>query len=74
MKERIGQPVKTVIDINPGKQGKHLPLTGLLVQSPESALHTLPPKSAIYVMNSNYLEEIKVMSDNQYKYITIDHE
>ena len=74
MKERIGQPVKTVIDINPAKQGKYLPLTGLLVQSPESALSTLAPKSTIYVMNSNYLEEIKAMSNNQYNYISIDHE
>ena len=74
MKERIGQPVKTVIDINPAKQGKYLPVTGLIVQSPERALATLPPKSAIYVMNSNYLEEIKAMSNNQYDYISIEHE
>lgn len=74
MKQRIGQPVKTVIDINPAKQGKHLPVTGLLVQSPEQALPTLPLESTIYVMNSNYLGEIKAMSNNQYNYISIDHE
>lgn len=74
MKERIGQPVRTVIDINPAKQGKHLPLTGLLVQSPEQALPLLSPKSTIYVMNSNYLGEIKALSNNQYNYISIDHE
>jgi hypothetical protein len=60
-----------VIDINPAKQGKFLPLTGLQVQSPESALSEILPGSTIYVMNSNYLEEIKSLSNNKFTYITI---
>lgn len=74
MKERVGQPVKMVIDINPAKQGKFLPLTGLQVQSPENALSGILPGSTIYVMNSNYLDEIKSISKNKYNYLTIDNE
>jgi len=74
LKERIGQPINTVIDINPAKQGKYLPSTGLLVQSPSKALAALPEGSIIYVMNSNYLSEIKEMSNNAYQYIEVDHE
>jgi Methyltransferase domain len=73
LKSRTGQPISIVIDINPAKQGKYLPLTGLLVQSPSDALATLPKGSTIYVMNSNYLQEIKQMSNNAYKYIEVDH-
>jgi hypothetical protein len=73
LNERAGQPVQTVIDINPAKQGKYLPGTGLLVQSPTQALATLPEGSTIYVMNSNYLDEIKKMSNNAYNYVEVDH-
>lgn len=72
MKARAGQPPEMVIDINPAKQGKYLPATGLLVSSPE-ALTQLPAGSTIYVMNSNYLDEIRQMSDNAYHYIGVDH-
>ena len=74
LKARVDQLVSTVIDINPAKQGKYLPSTGLLVQSPPEALAALKKGSAIYVMNSNYLEEIKKMSNNAFKYIEVDHE
>lgn len=73
LKSRAGQSVSTVIDINPAKQGKYLPSTGLLVRSPSDALATLPKGSTIYVMNSNYLEEIKIMSNNAFDYIVVDH-
>jgi SAM-dependent methyltransferase len=72
--ERAGQAVNLVIDINPAKQGLYLPATGLLVHSPDDALATLPKGSTIYVMNSNYLNEIKQMSKNLFNYIEIDHE
>jgi len=72
LKERAGQPVQAVIDINPAKQGKYLPSTGLLVQTPGTVLSTLPIGSLICVMNSNYLDEIKQMSGNQFNCIPID--
>lgn len=74
LSERTGHRVSTVIDINPAKQGKYLPSTGLLVQSPEEALPLLPKGSTIYIMNSNYAEEIKKMSNHAYRYIEVDHE
>lgn len=72
LKSRTGHPVDLVVDINPAKQGKHLPVTGLKVHSPEAVMQTLSEKSPIYVMNSNYLEEIKSLSNNKFTYITID--
>jgi hypothetical protein len=71
---RLDQPVNVVIDINPAKQGKYLPATGLLVQSPEKALLDLPEHSVIFVMNSNYLEEIIEIAGKHYRYILIDHD
>jgi len=72
LRQRKGQPVMAVIDINPSKQGKFLPLTGLKVQSPSDVLPGLPPGSDIYVMNRNYSEEIKKMSNNAYNYVEVD--
>lgn len=74
LKERAGTPVNTVIDINPSKQGKFLPGTGLKVQSPADALPKLAVGATIWVMNLNYLEEIKNMSGNMFTYMGIDHE
>ncbi len=71
--QRIGMPVDVVIDINPAKQGKYLPGTGLKVMSPQEGLSWLPPGATIFVMNSNYLEEIIEMSSNAYQYVSIDH-
>jgi hypothetical protein len=70
--QRAGFPIRTVIDINPAKQGKYLPLTGLLVQSPSQALPSLPTGATILVMNSNYLDEIKRMSDKHFQFSGID--
>lgn len=74
LRERLGYPVDLVIDINPAKQGKYLPATGLKVLSPDEGLARLPAGSTIYVMNSNYLQEIKQMSNNAYHYVSVDHD
>lgn len=74
LRERLGHPVELVIDINPAKQGKFLPATGLKVLSPDEGLARLPIGSTIHVMNSNYLEEIKQMSNNAYHYVSVDHD
>lgn len=73
LKSRAGYPVDIVIDINPAKQGKYLAATGLQVLSPEQAMAKLPAGSTIYVMNSNYLDEIKALSSNAFNYIRVDH-
>ena len=71
---RLRWPIELVIDINPAKQGKYLPVTGLMVHSPQEGLARLPSGATLYVMNSNYLEEIKKMSNNTYRYVSIDHD
>jgi len=74
LKSRVGDPVNIVIDINLSKQGKYIAATGLRVMSPDIGLKLLPIGSTIYVMNSNYLEEIKAMSNNAYNYVSVDDE
>jgi hypothetical protein len=73
LKERAGTPVSTIIDINPAKQGKYVAATGLKIQTPAEALAQLPAGSTIFVMNSNYLDEIRNMSANRYRYVGVDH-
>lgn len=70
--QRMGCEVGSVIDVNPAKQGKYLPLTGIKVQSPEYTLAHMPTRSDIYVMNSNYLEEIRNATNNKFNYIGVD--
>ncbi|MBI5591198.1 MAG: methyltransferase domain-containing protein [Deltaproteobacteria bacterium] len=72
--ERAGARVDIIIDINPAKQSRYLPATGLKVLSPEDAMKRLSPGAKIFVMNSNYLSEIKEMSCNSFDYIGIDHD
>ncbi len=72
LKGRNGQPIDIVIDINPAKQGKYLAATGLQVFSPSQALALLPVGSTLYIMNSNYMKEIKHMSNNKFNYVGID--
>jgi hypothetical protein len=71
---RAGLPVCNVIDINPAKQGKFLPATGLRVEPPEEVLPRLRAGASIYVMNSNYLDEIRTHAGPSFNYIEIDHE
>jgi hypothetical protein len=70
---RGGYQPDFIIDINPAKQGKFLPATGLLVSSPETALKEMISNDFILVMNSNYLTEIKCSAGQQYQYIVVDN-
>ncbi len=72
LKHRVGQPIDVCIDINPGKQGKFIAATGTPVLPPGEGISKLPKGSTVYVSNSNYLEEIKTMSDNAFNYVSID--
>lgn len=72
MMMRAGAEVDFVIDINPEKQGKYIASSGLKVQSPEEVLTRLTPGAPIFVMNSFYLEEIKVMTCGRFELICID--
>lgn len=72
--ERAGCPVDLIVDINPAKQGKFAAGTGLQIASPETAFALLPPDTPIYIMNSNYQEEIRRMTNNLYTYIGVEHD
>jgi hypothetical protein len=72
LKERAGQPVDFAIDINPAKQNAYLPATGLFVESPAAAMSKLPKGSTVFVMNSNYLDEIARMSENAFNYVEVE--
>ena len=60
------------MDVNPAKQGKFLPVTGLQVLSPQLLLSHYPERATVYVMNSNYIDEIKSMSLYRYNYVGVD--
>lgn len=72
--ERAGAPVDLIIDINPAKQDMYIAATGLRIHSPPEALGLLEPGADLFVMNSNYLDEIRALSNHRFNYITLDHE
>jgi hypothetical protein len=72
--QRAGIVINEVIDINPAKQGRYLAGSGLKVSAPDEGLGRLSPADSIFVMNSNYLDEIVVQSGNKFSYFTVDHE
>lgn len=61
---RAGHPPERVVDIDPGRQGRYLPVTGIQVSPTES----LAPGSNIYVMNANYLSEIRARGGASHAY------
>jgi hypothetical protein len=72
LNSRRSRKIHFAIDINPAKQGKFLPVTAVQVCSPEQAMQLLPDNSAIYVMNSNYLNEIREFTRNKFNLIAVD--
>jgi hypothetical protein len=67
-----GLSLDFVIDINPAKQGKFLAASGLPVLSPQAGLAQLGRDADIFVMNSNYLDEIQAMAGPDFNYIPVD--
>ena len=72
--ERAEAKIDIVIDINPGKQGKYLAATGLQVRSPAEAMRRMPPGADLFVMNSNYLNEIQELTSHQFNCLSVEHE
>lgn len=70
--ERAGVRIDTVIDINPAKQGRYLAATGLRVQSPDEAMAHLPAGADVFVMNSNYRDEIEALTAHRFNCVTIE--
>lgn len=61
-----------VIDINPAKQGKYFPVTALPILSPRDGLAQLNSGDTIFVMNSNYFDEIKSLAGEGMTYYKVD--
>ena len=74
LKMRQGKTFRFAIDINPAKQGKYLPGSGLKVCSPEEGMKEINPTDTLYVMNSNYMDEIHHYTNGRNRLISIDHE
>jgi hypothetical protein len=66
-RERAGKGLAAAIDINPANQGRYLPVTGLPVLDPTSAIQRFPRGTVVWVMNPNYLPEVQKMSDNHFE-------
>ncbi|MGP8281878.1 MAG: class I SAM-dependent methyltransferase [Desulfomonilaceae bacterium] len=71
MKRRVIE-LDFAIDINPAKQGRFLGGSGLRVSSPEEALCNLEQGGDIFIMNSNYFDEIVALSGNKFNYVPVD--
>jgi hypothetical protein len=69
---RAGAPVSAVIDINPAKQNRFLPVTGLAVLPPAEGLARLAPGATVLVMNGNYRAEIETVLDGRFRAIAVD--
>ena len=71
--QRMALNIDLVIDINPAKQGKYMGGSGLRVSSPNDGMRALQAGDDVFVMNSNYLQEIVALTNNQFNYIQVDH-
>lgn len=72
--QRAGLLIDEVIDVNPAKQGRYLPVSGLAVSAPAAAAGRLNDGDNLFVMNSNYLDEIQAASGGRYTYLLVDHD
>lgn len=71
--QRAGVNVGLVIDINPAKQNKFMAGSGIRISSPVEGMKMLQAGDDVFVMNSNYLQEIVALSNNQFNYIQVGH-
>lgn len=60
------------VDINPAKQNRYMAGTGLRIVSPQTALETLPVDALVFVMNSNYFDEILEQSCGKFRLVKVD--
>lgn len=67
-----GLAPELAIDINQAKQDRFIAGSGLPVLSPQAALAQLGDEPDVFVMNSNYLPEIRAMGGPGPHYIAVD--
>jgi hypothetical protein len=63
--------ITCAIDINPSKQGKFLPVSGIPIVSPEYALSSFPVGTHVVVMNPNYTNEVEKLTNGKFKLFNI---
>jgi hypothetical protein len=68
---RHGCQIDCLVDINPAKQNRFVPVTGLEVFSPEQFSRDFSDGDVIYIANPNYANEIKEMTQNRFNYVEI---
>lgn len=66
-------PLDFAIDINPAKQGKFLGGSSLPVLSPDIGLARLSAGDSVFVMNSNYINEISDLGGSGLNYVPVDN-
>jgi hypothetical protein len=69
---KMNLPLEFAVDLNPAKQGRYLPVTGLEVLSPDEAERILSDRDCIFVANSNYLGEIRSFLKKNLEYVALD--
>lgn len=62
LRQRRGRPISAAVDIHPSKQGRYLPCTGVPVLDPGTAFGRFPTGSVAWVMNPNYLDEVRALA------------
>jgi hypothetical protein len=70
--QRLGIPLEIVVDVNSAKQGRYLPASGIRVHSPAEAINKLVIGADVFVMNSNYLNEIREMTSDKFNYLLVE--
>jgi SAM-dependent methyltransferase len=68
---RHGYQIDCVVDINPAKQNRFLPVTGLEVISPGRLNREFSDGDIVFIANPNYASEIVEMTENRFKYVDI---
>jgi SAM-dependent methyltransferase len=71
MRQRQGPLPRLAIDVNRSKQGRYMPVSGVGICSPDDGLSALAEGTTIVVMNNNYLDEIRNVTGNRYKLMTV---
>lgn len=71
MKQQHGPLPCLAIDVNLAKQGRYMPVSGVGIYSPDAGLSALAEDATIVVMNNNYIDEIRNVTGNRYKLMTV---
>lgn len=70
--QRAGIEFGLAVDINPVKQDRYMAGTGLKIVAPDTALQTLSEGALVFVMNSNYFDEIVAQSRGKFRLVKVD--